>query len=222
MTSDRRTRLAAAYPTLFHVAHIDAWSSIRRHGLLSTSALLDLFQVTGDNRRVIETMRRPASVSINHQINGRAVIRDQRPLSENKLAGALTDLSVTEWFELLNRHVFLWPTRARVNTMLGALAYRGIEQLLITFDTASLIEAGTPFLLSRINSGATSPMAWPRGSDTFRDVGAYSLIERLDKYGAASAVAEVLVPEALNDVERHALRVEVWKNAAAKSTVWSR
>ena len=52
-------RLASRYPVLFHMAESGSWESIRECGLLSTSALLDLFEVEGGERITIESTRRP-------------------------------------------------------------------------------------------------------------------------------------------------------------------
>ena len=38
-------RLISRYPTLYHMAEDGSWESIQRHGLLSTSALLDRFEI---------------------------------------------------------------------------------------------------------------------------------------------------------------------------------
>jgi hypothetical protein len=40
-------------PRLYHMAEADTWDSIREHGLLSTSALLDLFEIKGDVKRIL-------------------------------------------------------------------------------------------------------------------------------------------------------------------------
>lgn len=46
-------------PTPYHMAERGSWPSIARHGLLSTSALLDLFAVAGPDRAKSEAARRP-------------------------------------------------------------------------------------------------------------------------------------------------------------------
>ena len=84
-------RVAARYPQLFHMAASDAWDGILRRGLLSTSALLDLFEVVGSRREELEARRRPESVRISHPKHGTAVLRDQKPMSETKLARCLRD-----------------------------------------------------------------------------------------------------------------------------------
>ena len=47
--------LASMYPRLYHMAEEGSWPSIRRHGLLSTSALLDRCLVSGRRRAGIES-----------------------------------------------------------------------------------------------------------------------------------------------------------------------
>ena len=42
------------FPSLYHMAELGTWESIRRHGLLSTTALLDLYEISGKEREVLE------------------------------------------------------------------------------------------------------------------------------------------------------------------------
>src|SRR5690242_18502139 len=95
---------------------------IRRHGLLSTSALLDLFEIAGSERYNIESCRRPGSVVISHPVHGQAVIRDQKPMSEEMLRRCLIGLTPRQWFELLNHKVFFWADGDRLQRLLGARA----------------------------------------------------------------------------------------------------
>ena len=53
MTEGELAELIRDCPTLYHMAECGSWPSIRRHGLLSTSALLDLYGVQGAERDVI-------------------------------------------------------------------------------------------------------------------------------------------------------------------------
>lgn len=46
------------YPLLYHMAELASWPSVRAHGLRSTSSLLDLFQVTDEDRAQFESQRR--------------------------------------------------------------------------------------------------------------------------------------------------------------------
>jgi hypothetical protein len=68
--------LITRFPRLYHIAEAGTWPSIQRHGLLSTTALLDKFEITGTQREAIESKHRPRSVQISHKKYGVAVIRD--------------------------------------------------------------------------------------------------------------------------------------------------
>ena len=71
-----------------HCGGRELWEGIRRLGLLSTSALLDRFEVQGERRRRIESARRPEIEAIEHPEHGRALIRDNKPMHETVLGGA--------------------------------------------------------------------------------------------------------------------------------------
>ena len=75
MTGISVDSLIEYYPYLYHMAEPDSWESIEDKGLLSTSALLDLFEINGKRRFAIESCHRPDSVVIEHPRHGRAVIR---------------------------------------------------------------------------------------------------------------------------------------------------
>src|SRR5262245_47046098 len=111
------------YPRLYHMAETDAWPSIRRLGLLSASALVDLFDVPAHRRIRLISQRRERSESLEHPVYGTAILRDQAPMSEAKLRACLTDLEPSQWYELLNRRVFLWPSLEKLTGLLGAAAY---------------------------------------------------------------------------------------------------
>jgi hypothetical protein len=81
--------LIALYPRLYHMAEDNTWSGIREHGLLSTSALLDLFKVNGDDRRRLEESHRPECVPITNPDIGSAMLRDQKPMDDKGLSRAL-------------------------------------------------------------------------------------------------------------------------------------
>ena len=58
-----RAELVRLYPRLFHMAEPDAWPQILRHGLRSTSALLDLFEVSEPDRTRLLSEHRRQGVS---------------------------------------------------------------------------------------------------------------------------------------------------------------
>lgn len=200
---------AGHYPRLYHMARDGAWDSIRCHGLLSTSALLDLFQIDGDLRRQIESCHRPTSVEIKHPVHGSAIIRDQNPMRERPLLKCLRNMTPCEWHELLNRKVFFWVTEERVQQLLGARMYRNSAHTVITLDTASMLKAHQDEItLSPINSGSTLYDPRPRGADTFLPLHEYPFDDRKKKAGLARAVAELAVDYSVPDVHEHVTRVE--------------
>lgn len=184
------------------MAHAGAWSSIEQFGLLSTTALLDLFEIAGERREQLESCKRHKSEEIIHPEYGRALLRDQIPLNEKKLAGALQDgLTPRDWYKLLNRKVFFWGPESRLKGLRGAREYSAHRQTIIVIDSAQLVARhGERIRLCHMNSGATQPMAFPRGVNTFLPIELYPIAERKRKYGSKGAVAEVTVDHSVPDV----------------------
>lgn len=201
--------LAADFPRLYHVAEAGSWKSIERHGLLSTSALLDLFEVSGDARQQLEEKHRPGSVEVHHPLHGTAVIRDQKPLNMARLEGCLTGMTATEWLRELNRRVFLWPSAERLDRLLGAKAYRDRAHDVLVIDTRPLVERyRRQIALAPINTGATVPTAAPRGPHTFQAIEFYDYAAMKRKRGAKEAIAEVAVDYSVPDIAEFVLKVE--------------
>ncbi len=185
--------LADTYPLLYHMADAGSWESIRTHGLLSTSSLLDLFEINGKERRDIENARRPESIEITNPKHGRAVVRDQKPLSESKLAKSLSGCSVPEWYRLLNKHVFFWLTKSRLQTLLCARAYRDTPHIVFTIETLPFVKRyEDQIVLSPMNSGNTQPFAHPRSPAIFKRLRDYPFEDRA-KYGDHYQVVELAV-----------------------------
>lgn len=201
--------LITLYPRLYHMAHAGSWPAIRRHGLLSTTALLDLFEIHGERRTELESRVRSKSEEILHPVHGRALLRDQRPLNEKKLTSALDDgLSPCDWYHALNRKVFFWGPETRLKILQGAREYAGDRQTIVVADSTELVRRyGDRILLCHMNSGATMPMAFRRGNNTFLPIGQYALADRLKKYGRKNAVAEVTVDYSVPDIAEFVVEV---------------
>jgi hypothetical protein len=204
--------LAQTYPLLYHMADARSWESIQRHGLLSTSALLDLFGVQGEERDRIEAQRRPDSVEITNPKLAGAVVRDQKPLIESKLEKALKPCHCTlpQWYRLLNKHVFFWLTKQRLRTLMSARAYREQTHLVLTVETLPLVRRyEDQVVLSPMNSGNTQPFAHPRCPAIFKKIRDYPFRERA-KYGDQYQVVELAVASGL-DVTDFVLSVALMK-----------
>jgi hypothetical protein len=141
------------------MAESGSWESIRERGLLSTSALLDLFEVEVEERFDIESTRRSEIVQLKHPEHGMALIRDNKPMQEKSLEKCLHGMTPREWYERLSRRVFFWVEWERLLKLLGARAYRDRPHLVLKVDAAKLLERHVDRVaLSPINSGATFAM----------------------------------------------------------------
>jgi len=216
--------LTKHFPVLYHMAEDGSWESIQRHGLLSTSALLDLFEYCGEAREAIEARRRPTSITITHPIHGTAVIRDQAPISDTILKRCLTDMQPTAWYRLLNSRVYFWLGTRRLDALLNARLYRGRTHTVLTLDTEALVNRyGNDIVLSRINSGATHRGGSPRGSQTFRRLPDYPFSAgRRTKLSIQESVAELAVDHGIQDVSVYVTRVERVNGSMHVETIFER
>lgn len=209
MTDAELAELLRDCPTLYHMAECRSWPSIREHGLLSTSALLDLYGMAGVERAAIERQRRPGPVALDHLALGRAVIRDQKPMSDAGLRRCLTDgMTPEDWYRLLNGKVFFWLTRARLLRLLNAAPYRHAEHDVLELDTASLVGAYRGAItLSAINSGTTARFPVARGRATFLPSGDYPYRQWRTKRARGERVVELAVEGGVPDAERFVRQV---------------
>jgi hypothetical protein len=147
----------------YHWAEPDNLASIRQHGLLSTERLLDLAKVPKNQREAMLNQHRPESITLPNGV----IIRDQKPMPPHLIARALPkDVSPSAWYRFLNRFVFLWSNRERVERHLRA--FGGRPQILLEFDAPLLLEQlGDRIYLSPINSGNARRRPAPRSLRTF-------------------------------------------------------
>lgn len=215
------SELIETYPRLFHMAEIGSWESIERNGLLSTEALLDLFDVKGDLRNEILETRRSQSYTITHPIHGSAVIRDQLVLHAERLSACLTDMTLGAWLRMLNSRVFFWATEERLEGLLSGKMYRERSHEVLIVDTEALVTAyADRITLCPINSGATIYNARPRGSDTFQSISDYPFEQRRKARGRKNAVAEVAVEYAVQPAREVVERVEQRRGATIHKVIW--
>jgi hypothetical protein len=192
-------------PTLYHMAERESWPAIREHGLLSTTALLDRYGITGAERQLVEAQRRPISIALERQGLGRAVVRDQFPMDDKGLARCLQDgLVPQEWYRLLNGKVFNWLTRKRLLRLLNAGTYRNNEHDVLELETSPLVTTYKGKIwCSPMNSGCTKPFPHARGKNTFQRISNYPYAER----PRAERVVELAVDYAVRDIEKFVKRV---------------
>ena len=222
--------LADRFPYLYHMAHLGSWLQIQRHGLLSTSALLDLFEICGAQRLAIESSYRENSISIRHEIHGTAVIRDQKPMPDSRLRFSHPDrgpvlrdrLLPLDWYRILNEKVFFWLTRERLNTMLCARAYRAQRHHVLVIDTEELLRRHADrVVLSPINSGNTFPYPHPRGLDTFLSMNEYPYDKWREKRRDRDPIVELAVRHSVPDVVDVVVHVEDAGYGTPSTKIWS-
>lgn len=200
--------LARRWPRLYHMAEAGSWKSVKYHGLLSTTALLDLFEISGAERDAIEAARRPESVPIHHPDHGTVWIRDNKPINETVLRRTLTGMSEPDWYRTLNRRVFFWLSEHRLEKLRNAPPYRRREHDILTIDTKSLVDAHAAEIeLCHLNSGAVHPAAnYPRGAGSFQPIASYPWFDRL-AIAPTEPIVELTVPYAVADIERFVIDV---------------
>jgi len=196
-------------PTLYHMAEQQSWPAIQKHGLLSTTALLDLYGITGAERQSIEAQRRPMSVVVEGQGLSRAVVRDQFPMDDRGLFRCLQDgLSPQDWYRLLNAKVFFWLTRERLLRLLNAGTYRNKEHDVLELDAGQLVATHKETIcFCPMNSGCTKPFPHARGSTTFRRIADYPYAQWKEKRPRGERVVELAADYAIPDIANFVKRV---------------
>jgi hypothetical protein len=151
------------FKRIYHMSNASNLALIRRHGLLSTSVLLDLAGVEGIERERLEREQRKDSCRLP---NG-AVIRDQFPMPPAALSRCLVGgLTPQDWYAELNGRVFFWLDQDRLNRQRRAC--RSSPQIVLIVDSERLISryrdqiALTPF-----NTGSATRKPARRGRGTF-------------------------------------------------------
>lgn len=201
------------------MAEAGTWESIQRRGLLSASAVLDLFHLEGDQRRAYEVEHRREMLSVPHGQLDQIVLRDQRPMPPERLRLALTDGTTPEqWYQLINGKVFFWAEHHRLLRLLNA--YRNDEHDVLILDTQSLVRTHQHDVwLCHMNSGNTLPIPHHRGGDIFK---------RIEDFPAKrngrpeKAVVEVLVDRGVPDIAEHTLEVLRMKGDQVIGQIWKR
>ena len=211
-------QFASRYPILYHMAEEGSWTSISKHGLLSTTALLDVFEITGTRRLNIESAWRPTRVPITHPVHGTAVIRDQKPMPPDSLARVLKDGTPHEWYRFLNGKVFFWATEVRLNTLLNARLYRDKPHDVLTVDTQGLLEQYLDnSSLTHFNTGVSAfGPENPRNKDTFKNAREY--IAKGEKRNVVELAVEYAVP----DIVEFTISVSLRKGSKTLAKIWER
>lgn len=190
------------------MAECGSWPSIAARGLLSTTASLDMADVSPQEREKIESTKRPTKTVLTLRDAHAIVLRDQKPMSDKRLATCLTGgATPREWYEFLNAKTFFWATEARLHTLLNA--YGGEEHDVLQINTESLVAAHeNEIWLCHMNSGNTTPWAHPRGFDVFYRIADYPVKASGQP---KKEVAEVVLDYSVLDISNHVENVQRMK-----------
>ena len=188
------------------MAQCSSWPNIREYGLLSTTALLTLFQKAGEERLKIESQWRPCSIPIDHPEFGKAVIRDQKPARPDWIQKVLEGVTPEQWYKFLNGKVFFWLTEQSLRKMLKAPAYAKCCHDVITVDTRLLLDRHMDQItLSRINSGFARYGRGKRNFATFQRIEGYPLGPK------KNVPRELTVEYGVPDIADMVLSVNRWR-----------
>jgi len=212
-------KLFELYPRLYHMAEAGTWESIRQRGLLSASAVLDLFHLHGAQRAIYEDEHRAEMLSVPCGQTDHIVLRDQRPMPPERLRKALTDgTTPAQWYHLINGKVFFWAEHHRLLRLLNA--YGKDEHDVLILDTRSLVTSHLQNTwLCHMNSGNTLPIPHHRGVDIFQRIEDFPTKE---SGKPMKAVVEVLVDRGVPDVATHTHEVLRMKRDEVIGEIWKR
>ena len=155
-------------PWLCHVSLATDVASIHKHGLLSTSSLLDLFEVPETDRQLYEREPRSKAVTLVHSLHGRTVLNDQAPLHAGGLSRCLDGMTSEEWCRELNSRVYLRPVRDRSQCIWKTKLTNSLKRLTLVADTREFLAVYEEELAATsINPGYTLRDPTRRGRYTF-------------------------------------------------------
>ncbi len=197
--------MAARHPVLFHLAEEAGLPSIRLHGLLPSEALVRLFEVEEPRATRLIEERRPNMVELTHPLHGRAILNDNKPISDKMLQNCLDDgLHPVDWMRMLNARVFFWPTRKKLLDLSNALANAGRRKIVLEIDTLSLAKAhGERMQMAPINTGSATRRPARRGLSTYTPLIELSYKDWQKKRGGRDTLAEVVVLGSVPDIAKH-------------------
>ena len=147
---------------VYHLVEASNWASVQRHGLLSAYELMRLAGLPQAAQKRVSTTQRLQHTMLSDQL----AIRDQAPMPPEALQKCLIGMTPAQWYALLNRLVFFWCDRDRLNRQLGAC--NGRAQIVLTVDTKQLLARHARHVaLTPFNTGNARRKPAIRGQATF-------------------------------------------------------
>lgn len=190
---------------LYHMAEDGSWSNILNYGLLSTTAILDKWEIVGNERKKFESQLRPEIVQLYHKNYGIAKLRDQKAMNQDLLSRSLPkNISIEDWCRYINRRVFFWANWTGLKRLLSAQSYINKPHIVITLDTVKLVKSyREKITLSDINTGST----FPRRGKTEPEQRDFNTFRKIADFDSAW-VNELAVDYGITDVVNFVLSVK--------------
>jgi hypothetical protein len=197
------------------MAEDGSWPSIRDRGLLSTKAIVDLYQPGDETKAEILTTVRRRKVTLTRDGLPDVVIRDQLPA---KFLNVCLEEGVTpgEYLDALNGRVFFWVSAERLVRLLQARFYRNLRHTVLQVDTAALLKAYSGRVqLAPYNTGSMHvPNAPKRGPGVFTDLADYPYDEWAHRRGkSGEPLVELTIDYAVPDISSYVTRAETWADS---------
>ena len=150
------SQFVSKFPSLFHVTRRSALTGIRKNGLQPPSGLASSVGDTTMNGN----RDRWTSLS---DLDGSSVWLRWQRLGDHVLRTRLAPaIEPGEWRRFINGMVFLFPFLEKAERLRGSPADAAIDQVILRFRTASLIEAGCLLRICRWNNGYPDRSRPPR------------------------------------------------------------
>jgi hypothetical protein len=119
---------------VYHLAEEANWPSIQQHGMLPADVLIRRALSAEPARSALMRAQR-----LKHTVLPSGVhIRDQKPMPARALASCLVGLTTSEWYALINAHIFFWLEPERLNRQRAACGLQ--PQVVAVVRTADLLE----------------------------------------------------------------------------------
>ena len=182
---------AKLFPRLYHVTFAGNLESIRTHGLHSAASLAQLYGFSDEERLACLTERRRC----NQDLHG-ITLRDQGQALPARMKSCLVNISIAEWFTLLNSKVFFFLAEDKAQRFLET--YAAFDNLMITVNTRALFAAGyaASATVCRLNSGSFLYNPRPRGRNSFIPLGSFEYRNKRDT--PAELTLDCAIPDLLS------------------------
>jgi hypothetical protein len=146
-------------PVVYHVTYTSNLATIERHGFYSANTLKKLAGCGGGFRG--------EKVSLACEKLGQVTLRDQGPMAPRSLEGCLREISIQDWYNMIDDHIFFFFDYSNAEKIFEKYSKRAPQSILELPTCKVLTAAGSAVRLTPINTGAVGRARAKRGVNTF-------------------------------------------------------